>query len=245
MLALVGSGEYLAPMEPVDRELLARLSPMPESGTGSWPVARVVCLPTAAGSEGPDRVAYWSQLGVNYFSRLGVDVEALPVIDVPSANDPDLAGRIRQADFVYLSGGRPNYLLSTMKGSLAWEAIQSVLAKGGILAGCSAGAMVLGERIPAFPAWQRAFNLLPGAVVVPHFDEMPESFSKTMRLFVSRDKVLVGVDGYTALVLQGEQLEVLGRGGVTIWNRWEKVRYTAGQPVRWPLDGRLVEYGNS
>ena len=245
MLALIGSGEYLAPMEPVDRALLARLSPSPTSSLGLRSEARVVCLPTAAGSEGPERVAYWSELGVNYFSRLGVDVEALPVIDVPSANNPDLAGRIRQADFVYLSGGRPNYLLSTLKGSLVWEAIQSVLARGGILAGCSAGAMILGERIPAFPVWQRAFNLLPGAVVVPHFDEMPESFSKTMRLFVSRDKVLVGIDGYTALVLQGEQLQVLGRGGVTIWNRWERVRYTAGQPVRWPLDGGLVEYGNS
>lgn len=244
MLALVGSGEYLAPMEPVDRALLGKLLPMADRATGSRPVARVVCLPTAAGSEGPERVAYWSELGVRYFSQLGVEVEALPVIDGSSANDRDLAGRIREANFVYLSGGRPNYLLSTLKGSLVWEAIQAVLSTGGILAGCSAGAMILGERIPAFPAWQRAFNLLPGAVVVPHFDEMPESFSKTMRLFVSRDKVLVGIDGYTALVLHDQELQVLGRGGVTIWNRWERVRYTAGQPVRWPLDGGLVEYGN-
>jgi cyanophycinase len=244
MLALVGSGEYLAPMEPVDRELLSRLPALSESSTGFRPAARVICLPTAAGSEGSERVAYWSELGVAYFSRLGVDVQALPIIDAASANDPELAGRIRGANFVYLSGGRPNYLLSTLKGSLAWEAIQSVLAKGGILAGCSAGAMILGERIPAFPVWQRAFNLLPGAVVVPHFDEMPESFSKTMRLFVSRDKVLVGVEGYTALVLQGRELQVLGRGGVTIWNRNERIRYTQGQLVRWPLDGGSVGSGN-
>jgi cyanophycinase len=229
MLALVGSGEYLAPMEPVDRYLLDQL---PEE-------RRVVCLPTAAGSESPQRVAYWSELGEAYFSHLGANVESLPVIDGKSANDPLLAGRIRQANFVYLSGGRPNYLLSTLRGSLAWQAIQQVLAAGGILAGCSAGAMILGERIPAFPAWQRAFNLLPEAVIVPHFDEMPESFSKTMKLFVSRDKVLVGIEGSTALLRQGQELQVLGRGGVTIWNRRERVRYTQGQPVRWPIIGGL------
>ena len=46
MLALVGSGEYLPPMDPVDRILLSRLPGPP----------RVVCLPTAAGTEGAERI---------------------------------------------------------------------------------------------------------------------------------------------------------------------------------------------
>ena len=49
-LALVGSGEYLPPMESVDRCLLSRL-------TGP---ARVACLPTAAGREGAERIEYWT-----------------------------------------------------------------------------------------------------------------------------------------------------------------------------------------
>ncbi len=40
-IALVGSGEYLPPMEAVDRDLIRRLEKP----------ARVVCLPTAAGKE--------------------------------------------------------------------------------------------------------------------------------------------------------------------------------------------------
>ena len=233
MLVLVGSGEYLPPMETVDRCLLAQLPEAP----------RVVCLPTAAGSEGSERVAYWSKLGEAHFSHLGVEAEALPVIDQASANDPALAERIRRANFVYLSGGRPNYLLNTLKGSLAWRAIQEVLATGGILAGCSAGAMILGERIPAFPVWQRAFNLLPGAVVVPHYDEMPPSFAKPMKMFVSRDKTLVGIEGNTALVKDGEAYSVLGQGGVTIWNRQDKARYAQGQSVHWSVNGGLSKDG--
>jgi hypothetical protein len=55
MLALVGSGEYLPPIEPVDRQLINRL-PAP---------VRVVCLPTAVGTEGDERIDYWSRLGVD------------------------------------------------------------------------------------------------------------------------------------------------------------------------------------
>lgn len=50
MLALVGSGEYLPPMEAVDRYLLGLLKTE----------AHVICLPTAAGREGSERIDYWS-----------------------------------------------------------------------------------------------------------------------------------------------------------------------------------------
>ncbi len=174
MLALVGSGEYLPPIEPLDRDLIARLREPP----------RVVCLPTAAGSEGPERIDYWMRLGVEHFTRLGAQVRALPVIDRSSADDPKLAAEIAGANFVYLSGGNPGYLYRTLAGSGAWEAILSVLAGGGILAGCSAGAMVLGEKIIGFPRLGAGFNFLPGVTVMPHFDEIPGA--------MTRDHPLVG-----------------------------------------------------
>ena len=170
MFALVGSGEYLPPIEPLDRELISRL-PGP---------ARVACLPTAAGTEGPERIAYWSRLGVDHFTRLGAAAEAVPVIDRASANDPALAAVIAGANFVYLSGGKPDYLYRTLAGSLAWEAIQAVLAGGGLLAGCSAGAMILGEKFFGFPGWKHGFNFLPGATILPHFDEIPQAMIRSL-----------------------------------------------------------------
>ena len=229
MLALVGSGEYLSPMEPVDRELLRRLP-------GE---ARVVCLPTAAGTEGDERIDYWSNLGVQHFTRLGADVEAVRVIDRTSANDPGLAGTIREANFVYLSGGKPDYLYRTMEGSLAWEAICEVLAAGGLLAGCSAGAMIMGEKFYGFPGMHAGFNFLPGATVIPHFDEMRGEMVQTVRLLTSRDLTILGVEGNTALLVDGdagerpETGEVLGSGGVTVWNRVEKRRFTQGETATW------------
>ena len=188
MLALVGSGEYLPPIEPLDRELISRL-PGP---------ARVVCLPTAAGTRGSERIAYWSRLGVDHFTRLGATAEAVPVIDRASANNPALAAVIAGANFVYLSGGKPDYLYRTLAGSLAWEAIQAVLAGGGLLAGCSAGAMILGEKFFGFPGWKHGFNFLPGATILPHFDEIPQAMIRSLRALTGKDTVLLGIEGNTA-----------------------------------------------
>lgn len=214
MLALVGSGEYLQPMQAVDRILLSAL---PEP-------ARVVCLPTAAGTEGENRIAYWSDLGVAHFKSLGVEqVEAVLVVDRPSADDPALAERIRRANFIYLSGGKPDYLLRTLKDSRALEAILDVYNNGGVLAGCSAGAMVMGESIPGLLHWTQAFRLFPNALIVPHFDEMPGWLVRTARLLARRRITLYGIDGFTALLVRGKELSVAGRGSVTVWNGAGKV----------------------
>ena len=190
MITLVGSGEYLPAMEPVDRYLIGQLGRPP----------RVVCLPTAAGREGSERIAYWSRLGVDHFTRLGARVESLPVIDRESADDACLADAIAAANFVYLSGGKPDYLYNTLEGSLAWEAILAVLADGGILAGCSAGAMILGEKFYGFPGWKQGFNFLPGVTVIPHFDEIPESIVKPLHHLTRNYLTMLGIDGNTPLV---------------------------------------------
>ncbi len=224
MLALVGSGEYLPPMELVVRELI-RLLQAP---------VRVVCLPTAAGAEGAERIDYWSRLGVDHFTRLGVQkVDALPVVDRASANDPSLAAVIASANFVYLSGGKPDYLYKTLDGSLTWKAIQSVLENGGLLAGCSAGAMVLGEKFFGLPRWKPGFNFLPGVTIIPHFDEIPEYLLKPIRLVTGQGLILIGVDGNTALVQTEQQFQVLGKGGVTVWEKSGKNRYAHGARPQW------------
>lgn len=225
MLALVGSGEYLPAMEPVDRELIRRLPSAP----------RVVCLPTAAGTESPERIAYWSRLGVEHFTRLGVQVETVPVLNRADANDMALAVVIAEANFVYLSGGKPDHLYKTLVDTPVWEAIQAVLGRGGLLAGCSAGAMIMGEKLMGFPARGPGFNLLPGTVIMPHYDEIPRILALPLSWLSGHNLTLVGIEGNTALVYNGETYEVLGSGGVTIWNQQGKTRYTQGRLSEvWP-----------
>lgn len=226
MIALVGSGEYLPPIEPVDRDLISRLQKPP----------RVICLPTAAGNEGPERIAYWSNLGIDHFTRLGASVRALPVIDRDSANDNDFAETIASANFVYLSGGKPAYLYETLEDSLAWEAILSVLKADGIVSGCSAGAMIMGEMFFAFSGWKTGFNFLTGTTIIPHFDGIPDRRRDAICSQVPEGLTVLGIDGNTALIQNKNQYEVLGSGGVTVWGETGKTRYTHGPiPLTTPL----------
>jgi cyanophycinase len=223
MLALVGSGEYLPAMESVDRYLLGQLKTE----------AYVICLPTAAGMEGTERISYWMELGKAHFSKLGAEVDSLPVIDTPSANSAEFAERIRQSNFIYLSGGKPNYLYRTLVGSLVWVAIMEVLGQGGVVAGCSAGAMIMGERFPSFPHAKQAFGLVRGAIIMPHFDEIPKAMTNSLHRMVRDHESLLGIEGNTALVGEIDEYQVVGSGGVVVWNQQERRRYTQGEQVRW------------
>ena len=216
--ALVGSGEYLPPMDAVDRALLARLGTTP----------RVVCLPTAAGTEGEAVIARWSEMGEVHFRGLGVTAQSLRIVDRAAAADPAHVAAIAAANFVYLSGGKPDFLYTTLVDTPAWAAIEALLARGGLLAGCSAGAMVQGAAFFGFPGKKKGFGLFPGVTVLPHFDEIPGAMVRGARLLLGGDLTLVGVEGNTALLRDGDGFEVLGRGGVTVWNERGKERYAAG-----------------
>lgn len=224
MLALVGSGEYLPDMIPVDQVLLSALGKHPQ----------VVCLPTAAGTEGQERIHYWSDLGVNYFNRLGASAQSVPVVTRQDAQNMDMAEQVRRAELVYLSGGHPDYLLKVLDNSRVWLAIQDVMKRGGILAGCSAGAMVMGARIPGFPRSKPAFNLLPkAALIVPHFDEVPKWLVPIARLLTDSSLQLVGIPGNTALFVQGAQGKVLGTGDIVVWKGNGRCKFKPAEVLEW------------
>lgn len=231
-IALVGAGEFLEGMAAVDRHLLGRV---PDGRP------RVIILPTAAGLED---TSPWIHMGVAHFRRLGAQVDYADVIDAASANDPGAAAKVRAANFVYLSGGSPGHLLTSLQGTLVWDAIQAVYNDGGVLAGCSAGAMVLGSATrvrrdgapPGPPSaltwtWATGLGLLPGIVVAPHFNRQTPERLRDLMQSVPGQHVVVGVDEHTAAVSceHTDAWEVMGRGGVTVLHGAESARYSAGQ----------------
>jgi cyanophycinase len=226
-VALVGAGEYLPAIAPVDTMLLECVAGTPH----------VVVLPTAAAPDGPAISERWAKMGVDHFSRLGATVEPVMLLDRVDAGKSEIVSRIAAANFVYLSGGKPRYLLETLRGTASWQAMLDVLAAGGVVAGCSAGAMVLGGELFDFPqVWRTlpALGLVPGIVVIPHFDEMPSLLTSITGL-AKRHLTVVGIDGSTALARTKSHWHVYGRGGVTVFTENHKTRYSAGEQV--PLPG--------
>lgn len=163
----------------------------------------------------------WMHRGVDHFTALGATAEPVRVWDRTSANDAALAERIEHSDLVYLSGGKPSYLFDTLNGTVVWGAILDVVARGGLLVGCSAGAMIQGEIFAGLPHKHGGFGLWPGVNIVPHFDEIPSAVVSAMRLAMGRDHTLVGVDRNTALLHADGAYRVIGER-VTIWTRDDK-----------------------
>ena len=219
-LALAGSGEYLPGMKSVDQALISRLPGH----------ARVVCLPTAAGTEGDDRLRYWMELGETHFQSLGVaDVESLRVVTRSDAQDPGMARRVQEANFVYISGGKPYYLLECLSGTPVMEAILDNLRTGGVVAGCSAGAMIFGERIPNrsfIGGTLSALGVVPGHFIIPHFDEVPFVLRFAVP-HIAGKLTLIGIEANTVLACTNDSFEVLGTGSVALGRGNELTRYSA------------------
>src|SRR2546428_13848997 len=133
IVALIGAGEYLPSIMPVDKVLLEQVGDTP----------RVVVLPTAAALDGPSVPERWAQMGVEHFSQLGAAVEPVMLLKREDASTSRIVDQIAAANFVYLSGGKPRYLLETLQGTPSWIAIVNVVATGGVVAGCLDRAMVL------------------------------------------------------------------------------------------------------
>jgi cyanophycinase len=209
-VGLVGSGEFLDVMVPVDTELLAG---RPQ---------RAVFLPTAAAEEGSERVRYWVELGTAHYRDMGVEPVPLEVLTREDAERSDLAAKVAGAGLVYLSGGNPGYLAHSLAGTAVWQAILDTWHSGAALAGCSAGACALSRIADDFARPGRysgeGLAVVPHIVVLPHFDRFEHwlpGLTETMLKRTPMDAVLVGIDEETALVGDGDNFTV--RGNKSAW----------------------------
>ncbi len=234
-LALVGSGEFLEEMEAIDRALLDA------SPRRSGPA---VIVPTAAALE-LGMPETWAERGVRHFTdRLGIPAEPAMALDRAAADErfvPLLAG----ARLIYFSGGNPRYLAETFAGTPFWTATLAAWRDGAALAGCSAGAMMLGASIQNIVgrAGETApgMGVVPGITVIPHFDRI-ETYRPgavtALRQMRSPGVMLIGIDERTALVWIDESWRVMGAGGVSVMADDSEQTFVAGSVA--PLPSPVV-----
>ena len=230
-VALVGAGEFTPAMTEIDDELLA--------STGRTR-PRVVVLPTASYPDGEEVFQRWATIGVDHFSALGAEVEPVLVRSHADADDASAAQAVGEADLVYLSGGKPGYLLGALAGSAVGAAIAAAHARGAAVVGCSAGAMVLAARtfdfrLKAMPwplRWDRGLGFAEGVAVMPHYDAWPEPVSALVVLQSPRGVTVLGIDEETAAVGRDGSWQVRGASRVTVWRGRHRERFRAGDVFR-------------
>ena len=191
--------------------------------------APIAIIPTAAAPDNNHKRA--GDNGVRWFQSLGAkNVFAVNVIDPKSANDVVLAKQIRNSKLIYLLGGFTQYLGETLKGSLCWDAAIEAHQNGAVLAGSSAGAMVLCEYYydPSERKIMRGLNLVPNACVLPHHNNFGKAWAgQLMRQLPG--VTLIGIDERTGMVTNTSgEWEVRGGGEVTLYRGGSTVGYGRG-----------------
>jgi cyanophycinase len=230
-VALVGAGEFLPDMAGFDQELLA---------TTGRARPRVVILPTASYPDGAEVFERWASMGVTHFAGLGAEVEPVLVRDRPGADDASAAQAVGEADLIYLSGGKPGYLLRSLDGTAVGAALVAAHDRGAVLAGCSAGAMVLAghafdfrARVMPWPLrWRTGLGFAPHVSVIPHYDAWPEPLCALIALQAPRGGVVLGLDERTAVVGRDGSWQVHGASRVTVWRGRRRERFRSGETFR-------------
>jgi cyanophycinase len=179
--------------------------------------AEVVVLPTAAAYEHPDRPV---EMARRWFASMGASVEGLMVLNRRDAEDGEAVRRVREARFIYLGGGSPLHLRSVLKASPVWDALVAAWSDGAVVAGSSAGAMVLGDPMvdPRGGALTLGLGLVSQLAVLPHYDTWSEEKAhRTVQLATGHLRI-AAVDERTALIRDpGGTWRSAGAGGVTVY----------------------------
>lgn len=181
MLALIGGGEWTDGCEPIDRAVLGAAAAVSSAGVAA-PVGEVLVLTTAAAYSQP---AEAFETARRWFAALGATVATTPLLTRTDASDPSVLADLRAARCIYLSGGSPFHLKSVLQGTPAWRAIVEAWRGGAVLAGSSAGAMVLGDPMvdPRGGAFTIGLGLVPGLAVMPHADTWsPAKVQRTRKM---------------------------------------------------------------
>ena len=208
-ILLAGGAEFNGRMAAPDRRAI-RLA-----GGFNAPI-RIV--PAAAAPDNNHQCA--GQNGVSWFKHLGaVNVSALPLIDRKSADDPAVVEALQCSGIIYLLGGFPRHLAQSLAGSASWQAILSAYQSGTVIAGSSAGAMILCDTYydPHAKQTLNGLGLIPDACVLPHFNTFGQDWAPEL-LRRLPGVILIGIDEQSGILNDGPlgRWQAYGAGGVTL-----------------------------
>ena len=192
--------------------------------------APIRIIPTAAAPDNNHQRA--GNNGIRWFQSLGAkDVLSVPLLSKIRADDKNIAQALRAAKLIYLLGGFTHYLGQTLKDSLAWQAAVEAYQDGAVIAGSSAGAMVMCQFYydPSASRVHEGLNLVPNSLVLPHHNTFGKNWAPNLLKKIP-DVTLIGIDERTGMINDGENntWNIHGGGGVTLYRNNASETFSAG-----------------
>lgn len=189
------------------------------------PDAPIVIIPTAG--EADDQYDnYWS--GLKQWRENGAkNLAVLHTRDRKVADSEAFVAPIKAARGVFFGGGRQWRLADSYLNTLTHKAVQAVLDRGGVVGGSSAGASILASFMVRGDTKSNekmigdhtvGLGFLKNAAVDQHLLRRNRQFDMLEVIDKYPDMLGIGLDENTAIVVQGDQFDVIGQSYAVIYS---------------------------
>jgi len=193
------------------------------------PQAPIVIIPTAGGEDEYDE--FYG--GLRAFHALGVfNLTVLHTNDPAEANTEAFVRPIAGANAVWFPGGRQWRLADSYLGTRTEEELWKLLDRGGVIGGSSAGASIQGSYLARGDTrtntimmgdHEVGFGFLKNTAIDQHVLRRNRQFD-LIEIIEARPELLgIGIDENTAIIVQGDQFQVLGEAYVLIYDNKKMV----------------------
>ncbi len=188
------------------------------------PDAHIVYIPTAGGGEEYDE--FYQALN-SWRANGARNVTILHTTDPAEADTEAFVAPLEDAGGVFFGGGRQWRLVDAYGGTRTEQEIQKVLDRGGVVGGSSAGASIQGSYLVRGDTetneimmgdHREGFGYLRNVGIDQHVLRRNRHFDLIEVVEANPELLGIGIDENTALVVQGDDAEVIGASYVLIYD---------------------------
>jgi cyanophycinase len=188
------------------------------------PDAHIVLIPTAGGAAEYDEFYQ----GLNAWREHGArNLTLLHTIDPAEADTDAFVEPLKTAGGVFFFGGRQWRLVDSYGGTKSETAFREVLERGGVIGGSSAGASIQGSYLVRGDSrtntvmmgdHERGFGYLRNVGIDQHVLRRNRQFDMVEVIEAHPELLGIGLDEDTAIVVQGDRVQVIGRSYALIYD---------------------------
>jgi cyanophycinase len=188
------------------------------------PDAAIVVVPTAGGRNNYNDNAG----GAGQLRKYGAtNVTVLHTNDQAIANSDEFVKPLLQAKAVWFGGGRQWRLVDAYKDTKTEKLFMEVLNRGGVIGGTSAGATIQGSYLARGDTknnqimmgdHEAGFGYIKNVAIDQHLLARNRQFDM-FNILENRPELLgIGLDESTAIIVQGNEFEVIGKSYVVVFD---------------------------
>lgn len=190
--------------------------------------ARLVIIPTAFDENSINYDPEFKILERQFKARGFDSIQFMHTRDTAIANSDEFIKPLKTATAVWLTGGRQHRTADTYLNTKTHTALNEVLERGGIIGGHSAGASIQGSYLARggrglndsyklISNTEVGFSFVTNSAFDQHHLERNRHYDMFELLKIKPELLGIGLDENTAVLVQGNEFEVIGDKYVAIY----------------------------